>query len=379
MENLQAWFKDNSFTTVKAGAEKLTEELGISVKEYEEEGLYVFNYSQFASPKMHPVVLECRGLITDNDLNPVCRPFDRFFNLGEALEVTEGFDISEAEVFEKADGSLAKVYHYKGKWHIATRGTAFAESANYTGEVFEALMLEAFGCKDMGDFQKGMRDVPTEYTHIFEYTSPKNRVVTPYKTSEMVLLGIRNNKYGIELGYTALEGIAEKLGEDGWLKFRVATRHKFDSEEELLAAVQNLPGLQEGFVCLSDKGVRVKVKSELYVQAHRLRGDTVPSPKRIIDLVVTNEVEEYLAYFEEDRELFQPYMDSFDELIMEAHKLYWNVKGLESQKDFALAVKDNCYFAPLFMARRNNTSFATEFMNMDVPARRKVLINYIGE
>ena len=375
MENLQAWFKENNFDTVKQGAMRLTDELGISVKEYEEEGLYVFNYSQFASPKTHPVVLECRGLITDNDLKPVCRPFDRFFNMGEALELTEGFNITEAAIFEKADGSLVKMYCHKGLWHVATRGTAFAESQNYTGETFHNLIIEAFGCSDIGDLRKKMCRQSPEFTYILEYTSPKNRVVTPYTHSEMVLLGIRYNPTGQEDKPSLINLVAGDLSAEG-LKVRPAKSYKFDCGEDMMEAVQALPGLQEGFVCCHE-GKRIKVKSDVYVAVHRLRGDCVPSPKRISELVVTNETEEYLAYFEEDREMFQPYMDSFDQMVKEAHNLYWKVKGIESQKEFAMAVKDKCYFGPLFTARKKDTSFAAEFMNMEVPARVKILMKYI--
>jgi len=378
MENLQAWFKDNNFNTVKEGAAKLTEELGISVKEYEEEGLYVFNYSQFGSPKTHPVVLECRGLITTNDLVPVCRPFDRFFNIGEALEITQNVDISKSDIFEKADGSLVKMYCYKGLWHVATRGTAFAESVNYTEETFQDLILEALGCNSMDDFRDRMCEAHRDYTYVLEYTSPKNRVVTPYTTSELVLLGVRHNATGKESsGSTDVKHLADDLKTYCHLNVRPAKSYTFTSKEEMMKAVQSLPGLQEGFVCY-DQGKRIKAKSDLYERVHRLRGDNVPTPKRIIELVVTNEVEEYLAYFEEDRKMFQPYMDAFDDMVKEAHNLYWKVKSLESQKDFAMAVKDKCYFASLFMARRNNTSYATEFMNMEVPARAKVLATYIG-
>ena len=65
------------------GLQKLTEELGIKVKIYEDEGLMVLNYHQIDSPKSHPVVMECRGLILDTEFNVVSRSMDRFLNWGE--------------------------------------------------------------------------------------------------------------------------------------------------------------------------------------------------------------------------------------------------------------------------------------------------------
>lgn len=81
----------------------LKEELFIDVREYDN-GLRVLNYDQISSPKMHPVVMECRALKLDQDGNVVSRAFDRFFNYGEGD--TKNFDFSDCTVFEKADGCL---------------------------------------------------------------------------------------------------------------------------------------------------------------------------------------------------------------------------------------------------------------------------------
>ena len=60
---LLEWYKEKGYTKAYEGVVSLESEFGIQVKEYPEEGLYVFNYSQIESPKMHPIVMECRGLI----------------------------------------------------------------------------------------------------------------------------------------------------------------------------------------------------------------------------------------------------------------------------------------------------------------------------
>jgi hypothetical protein len=50
------------------GVENLKQEFGIIVKEYDE--LLVLNYSQL---NLHPIVMECRGLILDKQFNFVSR------------------------------------------------------------------------------------------------------------------------------------------------------------------------------------------------------------------------------------------------------------------------------------------------------------------
>lgn len=44
------------------GLEKLKEEFFIKVKEYDE-GLITLNYNQIASPKAHPIVMECTEMV----------------------------------------------------------------------------------------------------------------------------------------------------------------------------------------------------------------------------------------------------------------------------------------------------------------------------
>lgn len=355
----------------------LTTELGISVKEYPEEGLYVLNYSQIDSPKTDPVVMECRGLIINKEFNPVCRPFDRFFNLGEALNVTEGFDFNNSVAYEKADGSLVKVYWWNGFWRVATRGTAFAESENYTGEKFESLILKALGVGDLTELSHALDEVVERgITLIMEYTSPDNRVVTPYKEDSMVLLGAR---YNTPLGeeYAAIDFIARCLQDEG-LNVRAAETYNLDSPEQVKEFVNSLPDLQEGVVC-HDKvsGLRLKVKSETYVAVHKLRGECLPTPKRIMGLVVTNETDEYLTYFPEEKSRFTPYMESFKTFRDEVVTVYNKVKSIESQKDFAVTVADYTYKPILFQARKKELCPLKCFDMMDTNMKVKMFNTYL--
>jgi hypothetical protein len=46
--------------------------------------LVILNYSQIDSPKKHPIVMECRGLVLEiPSYRIVARSFPRFFNWGE--------------------------------------------------------------------------------------------------------------------------------------------------------------------------------------------------------------------------------------------------------------------------------------------------------
>ena len=88
----------------------------------------LLKYSQIDSDFSKEIVRECRGLIIDKDLKPVCVPFYKFGNYGESY--ADNIDWSTAAVEEKIDGSLIKVWSYNGKWIVSTNGTIFAHKAN---------------------------------------------------------------------------------------------------------------------------------------------------------------------------------------------------------------------------------------------------------
>lgn len=72
--------KDKGLTTAQS-FEQLTEQFAIKVKHYEEDGIVLLDYHMLDSPKMHPIVIECRSLILDYcTFEVVSRKFDRFFN-----------------------------------------------------------------------------------------------------------------------------------------------------------------------------------------------------------------------------------------------------------------------------------------------------------
>ena len=88
-------------------------------------GYILLKYNQFLSDFSNPIVRECRGSIfylrDDGLYECVCRAFDKFGNYGE--EYTDEIDWSTAQVQEKVDGSLIKVFYHNNSWHVATNGT----------------------------------------------------------------------------------------------------------------------------------------------------------------------------------------------------------------------------------------------------------------
>ena len=348
------------------GTEKLTSEFGVIVKKYEDAQLLVLNYDQINSPK-NDITSECRGLILDYDYNIVSRSFDRFFNYGEQFST---FNPATAVAYEKVDGSLIKIYNWNGNWYVSTRGTAFAESGvNGWDLTFKDMVFRALGCITEAEFQHHCEtNLDWSCTYICEITGVENRVVTRYQGYTLWYLACRANQSGKYYdGYTKDFGFAEPKS------------FKFDSIESCIETAKHLPDLQEGYV-MYENGVPVcKVKSPAYVAIHRIKGEGL-TPKRIAELVVINEQEEYLTYFEEDRKFFTPYVEELKHIMLLAERVYLDASEIVDQKEFALEVKDYPCAQYLFQARKMKESDIYKVFNTsEINRKVKFLLGLMGE
>jgi hypothetical protein len=262
MLHTQKWLKDHSMDFTS-----LTTELGITIKDYSDR--VVLNYSQINSPKTHPIVRECRGLILSKNNEVVCRPFDRFFNVGEAPETQSDLDMSRADAFAKIDGSLIKMYNWGGNWELATRGSAFGENTVFDHDItFRQLALDALQLTEE-EFQQEAGKLSPDKTYLFELTSPLNRCVTHYSDTMMWFLGARSN---VDTEYKS----------SWWDKYCVSSVFHcvvfpdvvpFTTVEDAVKAANSLGGLQEGYVLWQDGIPVCKIKADAYVTAHRIRSE----------------------------------------------------------------------------------------------------------
>ena len=324
------------------GLDKLESEFAIKVKKYDE-GLIVLNYNQIDSPKSHPIVVECRALILDHDFNVVSRSFDRFFNLGEVPESQSHIDMGQAVLHEKVDGSLIRIYFWNDKWRIATRGMAFAESSmNGFDTTFRDLVLKALALTEEEFQYECDHTLNMGVTYICEITSVENRCVKAYTGYTLHYLAARDNETFEFLDATEQ---AKLLG------MRIPEKLSFASIDDCKEMVNNLKNLDEGYVLYQDGVPVCKIKSPAYCAVHLLRGEGL-NPKRISELVLTNEQEEYLSYFPEDRSFIQPYMDKLANLLYDLTSAYAEHHKVESQKDFAIGIKNVKGNGVLFTARK---------------------------
>lgn len=343
MLQVQEYLRDTRFADNFAALAALEAELGIKARIYEDDNLVLLDYNQIESPKTHPIVVECRSLILALDtFDVVSQKFRRFFNLGEAPDLVAGMDYSQSVVLEKADGSLCGVYRnpHADRWEVSTRGMAKAEGEHIMGGTFRERMIAAFGFSGEDAFQSYFSQsvfINQDATFIFEFTSPENRIVTKYEKPEMVLIGATHD--GHEFSLEGLTLLAQALIQDG-LTVRMPNVFPATDAESLVKMVNAFENLAEGVVVWEEStGRRVKIKSQTYLAAHKLRGnDAVPTRKNMMAVVLEGEIDELLAVFPEFRQYAEPVLADVAELERKIAEVWAETKDIAEQKEFALAV-----------------------------------------
>lgn len=286
----------------------------------------LFKYSQIDSDFSLEIVREARGLILeDKTWNIVCYPFKKFFNYGEAY--ADEIDWESARIFEKVDGSLIKVYYYNGKWRFGTNSTIDANDAELSAPPYETFMELFDVAADVCGLDYDKLD--PHYTYIFELRSPYNKVVVPYEDIRIVHIGTRNN--------ITYEEVEVDIG------IEKPKQYMLSSLDDCIAMAATFDFTQEGFVVVDKNYHRVKVKSEDYVRVHRLANNGSITLERAIDLIRTNELEEFLVYCPQYTNFINDVRHRFNKFCSD---IYFNVNmaliekmDCETRKDFAAVAK----------------------------------------
>lgn len=284
-----------------------------------------------------PIVRECRGLIINQKtMFVVCRAFDKFGNYGESY--ADEIDWRTAKIQEKVDGSIIKLFYYKGQWRIATNGCidAFKAYVDDTDLTFGDVFTKATKNSNF-EWQK----LNPVNTYIFELVSPQTRVVINYTYTGLYHIGTRNNLTGEE--------------KYEWIGVQQPKEYDLDfpSLQNVikLANSMNQDGVltDEGFVVVDKDWHRIKVKTPEYIYAHHLVPNGAVSDEKLVSLIRTGEIDEVLNYcphLEERVENLRFKMAQLEdtvEEVMEEYKTEVEVMGL-SRKEFALENHNDNYF-----------------------------------
>ena len=317
------------------------------------EGLILFYYEVDADFRID-IVRECRGIILDetDGYKPVCVPFFKFGNYGEPY--ADDIDWNTARVQEKIDGSLMKVWHHQGAWHVSTNKTINAESAITYND--EDTFLNIFH-KAWAQTGRQFSDLNPDYTYMFELVSPQSRVIIPYADTKLFHIGTRDKN--------TLQELHVDIGIEKPKEYNISTI------EACIEVAGKLDKYHEGFVVVDSHWRRIKVKSPLYVAIHHLFNNIV-SEKRILELVLAGEDTEVLSYFPEYADTFQAMHEQIERFIAYNEQELNTIRNASytTQKELAEYVtKTICPPCLFFVLKGKSKSVREFFYNMSASSR----------
>ncbi|MEU8777614.1 RNA ligase [Streptomyces sp. NPDC048606] len=235
----------------------------VTRKRHPELPLSIYTYTRAAQygQVWNEVTTRCRGLVADDATGAVVAlPLPKFFNVGEheaRMPYAPALPDEPFEVYDKVDGSLAVVFHYADRWHVASKASFTSTQATWA--------QRRLAGSDTAALIPGV-------TYLAEILFPQNRIVVNYGDRRDLVLLAAFGPDGAEVPLTEAAEHWRGIGS-------VVTVWPAMPLPELLALAESntLPGGSpttgteaEGFVLRFASGVRAKAKLAEYVRLHKV-------------------------------------------------------------------------------------------------------------
>lgn len=322
---IQEYLKARSLTAA-------VEEFGLKIKQHEVLPLTILNYS-INSQKICPIASECRGLVLETDTwNLVAKAFNRFYRPEECSG--NNFNWNNFTTTTKLDGSLILTYFYAGTWHINTRGAFGNGSINptMTDKSWKQVIEPLIPFKNMDPI----------YTYVWEFVSPYSQVVRYYDKPQVWLLTAFYKEQEV------IPYLTDNIP-------KVET-HNFKSFQECVNFVTTRSAVDstwEGLVVKDDNNLRLKIKSKTYDSWHTLKGNDW-RPNNFISFILGGLDSVFLEAFPGKARMYLEFKEKVQNEFNILESLWEKYKDIESQKEFALSIKDKTKFTSfLFRLRKD--------------------------
>jgi T4 RnlA family RNA ligase len=277
---------------------------------------------------------ECRGIkFCSKTGKLLARPYHKFHNLNERVEYqTANVDLTQPHVIlDKIDGSMVHTCASNMGIYLMTR----------MGITEVAQAADKFMVKNPIRFSGLLSALPVEeYTYIFEYVAPTNKIVIDYAEEDLILTAIRHNTNGTYIFHEELEKIGKAFNIKVVQKFPFVG---FDNDMEKIANNITSQTNVEGYVVRFDTGAMIKIKADEYVRKHRSK-ELIGSPKGMIGLIVENTLDDVLPQLDPNVqkqvvEYTKTFLTDLSRTITAVRLFAEGYEALE-QKDYALMVQE---------------------------------------
>lgn len=320
--------------------------------------VYLFKYNQYTSDMNEKICQEARGIILEiyeDVVNLLCHSFDKFFNYGEpqGQQVLEKFNWNDYSFQEKRDGSLLRLWFYKGRYVVSTSGTIDAYKAtidipscpyNSFGDMFHAIYKP----------YKETLYPEKNITYSFEMTSPNNKIVVNYEDDELTLIGMRDINTNKEL---------DVYQYNPFTNIKTPIKYSYININDALTNINQFKNF-EGLVLCDNEFRRVKIKTDEYLALAKLADDT-GSDRGILKLILTDQIDDIVSKIPHILPRVNIIREYLKNEITSIQDLLSGVDFTLSKKDLALKYKDNPYSSFIFKKYSVPEYDFTAYFNVD--------------
>lgn len=295
-------------------AKRILEEKGLVVKSYEtREGsttfypeLYIVKYDKSKSLMTDPDVQKCRGLVlSKNDNRLVCSVPSKSIS---DLEFNQRFSScpDDYSVQDFIDGTMINMFSFEGQTYLSTRSCLNARCRWFSKQTFAEMFTQC-----LGKSPEKLDTLDMSYCYSFVIQHPDNTIVKKYLVPDLVLTTVSKINEDGTVNFMNVHDFVQKHN----LDFRVPTEFNFKQIEDVYGYVNSLGDTDQGVVVLkkneTNKHVRTKIRNPRYSEVRRLKGNTNNKMYLFFELRKqgNGSYENYLQYFEDDRQLFDTFRD----------------------------------------------------------------------
>ncbi|MFC9343205.1 RNA ligase [Streptomyces sp. NPDC057020] len=225
--------------------------------------LSIYTYTRACQYAQHwnEATTRCRGLVADDaDGRIVALPLPKFFNVSEhaaGRPYAPPLPDEPFEVYDKVDGSLGVVFHYDGRWHVASKGSFTSVQATWAQRRLDAA--------DTAGLTPGV-------TYLAEILHPGNRIVVNYGDRRDLVLLAAFDRDGTEVPFaeaaTGWQGVGSVVRT--WPAMDLAELVALTESNTLPDGHRATGTDAEGFVLRFASGRRAKAKLAEYVRLHKV-------------------------------------------------------------------------------------------------------------
>lgn len=246
---------------------------------------------------------ECRGIKFDRTTGLIVgRPYHKFFNVGEKAETQPNLiDLTRHHAtMTKLDGSMIHPA-------IVNGGMVFMTRAGVTDHARMALDYATARKPSLLVLAQEM--LADGITPIFEWCSPRNRIVIPYSEDRLYLTGARRMVKGEYLSLDELRTVAGN---------RVDLCPISESATDLAAWVLWVRERKdiEGFIIRFADGHMLKMKADDYVLRHKAK-DGLSFEKNVLAVILSGALDDVIGRLSpEDAAALVPYAEAVNRGIL---------------------------------------------------------------